>query len=517
MKTQSRVYTIGWKAVAGFLMMLTLLAGMDSPAVSASDVDEIVVATMWECQPLNMKSRRSRFFSESEILDTLVKMDFESKLIPGLATSWERLSPTEWSFTLRQGVTFHDGTAFNAEAARFSLQKVLDLLPYAERLMDVASMEATDTYTLLIRTNQPFAALPNQLTDAFTSIYGKASFNEAGEFVKPIGTGPYRFVEYIKQDRTIVEAFDGYWGTAPTIKRVVYRYIPDHNTRVLALEAGEVDLAVNIPPADVARLKQSSDYTVYQEPAAGLYYAVLNCSSGPFADVRVRQAVNLLIDRDALVSVLEGVGLPAWEFFSPAFSWAPQNPPRYAPDSAKAAQLLEDAGYTKDGQKWGKEGTPLTLSIISYSTRTEMPLLIEAISGILQANGIGTDVKLYTWPGMLGLVQKGEYDAYLVYWTPEMLGHPDLHLKAHLHSASNLDYSGYKNEELDALLDQGRGLDQGPEFQEVYGKILSIIHQDAPIAPLVHKVYVAASTDSVQGFRVHPSGFFYNFKEVSKK
>ena len=487
-------------------------------AVEKPGKDTLVVATMWESLPFSQQARRSRFFNESEILDTLIKLDYEMNLIPGLATGWKRTSDTEWEITLREGVKFHDGTALDAEAVKFSLEQVIANLPYAKGLLDVAEISVAGPLTVKIRTNNPFAALANQLTDAFTGIFARASFNEEGKLVKPIGTGPYRFVSYTKQDRTVVERFDGYWGKAPAIERVVYRYIPEHSSRVLALETGEVDLAVNIPPADVRRLAEAPDFKVYQEPAAGLYYMVLNTAgTSPFADVRLRQAVNALIDRTALVEHgLDGVGIPAWEFFSPGFDWVPEGTPVYSLDPAKAEALMKEPGYTKDGGNWVKDGKALTLSLISYSTRTEMPIILESVKGMLEAAGISVETKLFTWPGMLGLVKKGEYDGYAVFWTPEMTAHPDMHLKAHFHSSQAMMFNGYRNAELDDLLIKGRGLDAGPERQQTYGRVLTIIQDEAPVVPLVHKVYVAASNARVEGFRVHPSGFFYNFKEVRK-
>ena len=167
--------------------------------------------------------------------------------------------------------------------------------------------------------------------------------------------------------------------------------------------------------------------------------------------------MNLLVDREALVThALDGVGIPAPEFFSPGFGLVPNDVPRYALDPAKAAALLQDAGYARDGGRWKKRGKALTLDLIGYSTRTEMALITEAIAGMLEAAGIGTRVKMYTWPGMLGLAKKGQYDAYTVFWTPEMTGHPDMHLKAHIHSAQSMMYNDYANAKL------GRPADRGP-------------------------------------------------------
>ncbi len=493
--------------------------GAFSPqAFAASDAATLRVGTMWEAMPLSMKPRRSRFFNESEILDTLVKLDYDMALVPGLATSWERVSPTVWRFKLRENVKFHDGSDFNAAAAKESLEHVVALLPYAAELLNIKQMKAVDDLTLEVETTEPFAALPNQLTDAITGIYGAASFDADGAFVTPVGTGPWKLAEYRKQDRTIVERFDSYWGGKPALERIEYRYIPDHNSRTLALEAGEVDFVDNLLPADVARLERSEGFDVYKRPIAGLYYGGFNSGEkSPLHDPRVRQALNLMVDRSVLVeAALEGVGEGAWRFFSPHVAWAPKDVTPYAVDLEKAAALLGEAGYEKVGGKWTRDGAPLNLRILSYSSRTEMPAITEVMAALLNEQGIDVNVQMYTWEGMLDLVKRGEYDVSIVFWTPEMTGHPDLHLKSQFHSKAGLNHLFWANEEFDALVDKGRTLDEGEARQKTYAKALQILQDDAPIIPLAHKVYVAASSDKLKGFKVHPSGFFYDFKSVSK-
>lgn len=508
-----------FKGVATALLAVAALA----TPLSASHADEgdntLTVATMWEALPLSMKPRRSRFFNESEILDTLVKLDFDMKLIPGLATSWKRETPTSWHFTLREGVKFHDGTDFNAAAAKYSLERVIALLPYASDLLNIKEIEAVSDTELAIETNAPFAALPNQLTDAITVIYARASFDEKGEFVKPVGTGPWKFVDYKKQDRTVVERFDGYWGDAPALDKIIYRYIPDHNARALALETGEVDFVVHLLPSDVQRMETDEKFRVYKEPSAGLYYGAFNAGEmSPLHDSKVRQAVNLLVDRDLLVKgALDNIGKPAWKFFPDAFPWSSDKVSSYRFDPEAAASLLAEAGYEKVDGVWSKNGTPLELRVVSYSSRAEMSAITETMAALLAQNGIKSKIEMFTWAGMLDKVKQGEYDVSVVFWTPEMTGHPDLHLKSQFHSKAGLNYQNWASPEFDALVDKGRGLDEGAEAMEVYTKAQQILQDDAPIIPLVHKVYVAASNSGVEGYKVHPSGFFYNFKAVSKK
>ena len=493
------------------------ILGQTPPATAQTGTGTLVIGTMWESLPLSMTARRSRFFNESEILDTLVKMDFDMQLQPGLALSWERPTPTQWVFRLREGVVFHDGTPFDAAAAKHSLERVIDLLPYAAGLLNIDTITAAGPHELVIETSAPFAALPNQLTDAITGIYGAASFDANGAFVQPIGTGPWRFVEYNLQQNTIVERFDAYWGEPPALARIEYRFIPDHHARSIALEAGEIDMAANILPGDVDRLGATPGFTVFREPSAGLYYAAFNTADDrPVGDARVRTALNLMVDRDVIVAgALDGVGEPAWQFFRDTHAWVPEGLPQYEVDLDRAAELLEAAGYTKVDGRWERDGAPLSLEILSYSSRTEMPLITEAVAALLSAQGVDVSIDLYTWPGMLDLVRQGEYDLSVVFWTPDMIGHPDLHLKSQFHSEAELNYQNWAHAGFDIAVDLGRSLDAGPDRDAAYRDALTILHEEAVIMPLVFKIYVSAVREAVQGFRVHPSGFFYNFKEVS--
>jgi peptide/nickel transport system substrate-binding protein len=268
----------------------------------------------------------------------------------------------------------------------------------------------------------------------------------------------------------------------------------------------------------VARLGADADFDVYTAPTAGLYYGAFNTAGDtPLADRRVRLALNYLVDREVLVQgALDGVGAPAWQFFGPQFPWVPKGSEPYTVDEAKAAALLQEAGYARQEGRWQRDGKPLTLRILSYSSRTEMSAITEALAALLANAGIASEVQLFTWEGMLDLVRRGDYDISVVFWTPEMTGHPDLHLKSQFHSQAEMNYQGWTNARFDALVDEGRTLDPGPQWEAAYGEALQILQSDAPILPLVHKVFVAGSSDDVKGYRIHPSGFFYDFKSVWK-
>lgn len=499
--------------------VLATLAATGSPQRSmAAGTDVLVIGGQTEYLPLNPESARSRFYTSAEVSETLVWLDYDMVLQPCLATAWERVSPFTWRFTLRQGVTFHDGTALDAAAVKNSLEKITALMPYARDLLQIKELRTPSAQTIEIETLAPFASLPNQLTDAVTVIHAPSAFDDAGKFAQPVGTGPWKYVEYRPQDRTIVERFDGYRGVAPAFARIEYVMIPDDSARVIALEAAEVDILMDLPRGDAGRLSQTDGISVAQAPISGINYGAFNCAEGrPLHDVRVRRAINLLVDRQLVVDgSLDGYGRPAWQFFAPGLSWLPQTVTPYSYDPAAAAGLLEEAGYQKVDGQWQKEGQPLVLKVQAYNNGTGNGFIAEVMTALLNREGVATEINIGTYDGMVEFARRGDYDIAVQYWTPELTADPDLHLSSQFKSDAGMNWQSWNNPRFDELVDLGRTLDRGPEWDKVYSGVQDILQDDAPIIPLVHAVYLNALRSDLRGYRIHPTRFFFNFKEVSR-
>jgi peptide/nickel transport system substrate-binding protein len=505
-----------------FLSLSAALAAMAVAGLprrsDAAGTDVLKVATQTEYLPLNPESARSRFFTSAEISETLVWLDYDMVLQPCLATGWERVSPQTWRFALREGVTFHDGSALNAAAVKNSLEKITALMPYARSLLQIREIRTPDDHTIEIETLAPFASLPNQLTDAVTVIHAPSAFDGAGKFVQPVGTGPWKYVEYRPQDRTVLERFDGYRGAAPAFARIEYAVIPDDNARVIALETGEMDILMDFPRGDAGRLSGSKDISVVHAPISGINYGAFNCAEGRVLnDVRIRRAINLLVDRKLVVDgALDGFGRPAWQFFAPGYSWLPETPEPYSYDPVAAAALLEEAGYKKVDGKWQKDGKPLVLNVQAYHNGTGNGYIAEVMAALLNREGVGTEVNIGTYDGMVEFAKRGDYDVAVQYWTPELTADPDLHLTSQFKGDAGMNWQAWKNPRFDELVDRGRQLERGAEWNETYAEVLKILQEDAPIIPLVHAIYLNALRADLKGYRIHPTRFFFNLKEVSR-
>ena len=285
------------------VLALLLVAG---PA-GAQSPGELRVALPWTPENLdptmNLSSIRAKV--GVGIFDSLVGRDAENRITPQLAESWKALDDLTLQLKLRRGVVFHNGEPFNAEAVRFTFERVLDpnqKSPNRANVGEVARVEMLDDYTLNLVLRQPYAPLLNRLID-FPIVPPKYTTEKGnqGLALRPVGTGPFKFVELVKDDHMIVEAFDRHWRGAPKVRRIVYKPIPEPFTRAAALRNNEVDVIDTVPPNLAGELERVGGIRVQRVPSTWIIYLGLNAFNKPLSDVRVRQALNHATDVDALV------------------------------------------------------------------------------------------------------------------------------------------------------------------------------------------------------------------------
>ncbi len=259
-----------WRRVVIFLIaLLVLWTGF----TEAQPQGELRVAIPWTPENLDPTMNLSSFRAMVGVsmFDSLVGRDAENRIVPQLAESWRFVDDVTLQLKLRKGVVFHDGEPFNAEAVRFTFQRVLDpeqKSPNRANVAEIARIDVVDDFTVNLVTRQPYAPLVNRLID-FAIVppkYVQEKGNQ-GIALKPVGTGPYRFVELIKDDRMVVEAFDRHWRGAPKIKRIIYRPIPEPFTRAAALRNNEVDLVTTIPPSLARELEKAPGIRVQRVPS----------------------------------------------------------------------------------------------------------------------------------------------------------------------------------------------------------------------------------------------------------
>lgn len=319
-----------------------------------ADASRIVIGLDSEPNTFDPHHTLGRFSESfmSNVFDGLTLHDQEGALVPGLATSWEALDDNTWEFKLREGVVFHNGNAFNAESVKFTLDRVLDEernAPIRPLLENITGVEIIDDYTVHITIAEPDLLLPARLAELYGSMLDPAYVEENGDdyiALNPMGTGPYKFVEWVKDDHITLVPNEDYWGEVPQVEEIVFRPIEDNGARVAALLAGEVDIINGIPIPQASVVDNYPEVRSVRVPVPRIYYISMDVRTPPFDDVRVRQAVNYAIDRQAIVdSLFAGYGVPA-AVAHPRASWGfnPDLEP-YPYDPDRARELLAEAGY----------------------------------------------------------------------------------------------------------------------------------------------------------------------------
>lgn len=327
----------------------------------------------------------------ANIFDFLTTRNSKNQLVGQLATSWEAVNPTTWRFHLRQGVKFHNGEPFNASVVKFSIERLLNP-SFGSPIVEfhdagVTGVNIVDEYTADIVSKAPAPIIPAQ-SALFDGVMVPPQYiSQVGDKVfakKPVGTGPFKFVEWLPGNMVVLEANTEYWGGAPSISKLVIKPIPDDATTLASLESGEIDLATGLVGSQVAPLKGASGIKIVSVPGIVVYAVNIDTEAkGPLSDVRVRQALNYAVDVDALIKTfLDGYGRQTATLLPPnVFGYDPSVSP-YPYDVAKAKQLLAAAGYP-NGFK------------TSLSTNTSNTILMEAIAGLLGKVGVDASVKSY--------------------------------------------------------------------------------------------------------------------------
>lgn len=408
------------------------------------------------------------------VYDALVRRDQSGELIPWLAASWKTLNDTTWELRLRPGVTFSNGEPFDAGAVKFTLERILDpknTLRVATWLKPISRVEVEGSSIVRIHTKEPFPTLIRQLATIFMLPPKYAAEDPARLARQPIGTGPYRMVEWVKDDHLTLERRPGFWGKAPEIGGITFRPIPETGTRVAALLAGEVDLITNVPPTDIARINATAGKRAVVEPSNRGMLLLFNAEKPPLSDRRVRQAINYAIDKTALVkSLFEGkTTVLDGQLTTPDYFGHDPNLKAYPYDPVKARQLLTEAGYPN--------GFQATLDTPSGRYLLDQEVA-QAIGGQLGQVGIRTDVQILEWGVYMNKLTKAHQLApmALIGWAWPTFDAGGL--LALIKEGS--PYSYYQDAEFNRLLNTANAsMDPGKRRELLY-QAARVLRQDPP-------------------------------------
>lgn len=452
--------------------------------------------------------------NQTGVTETLMGIDYELNLYPRLAESIEQVSPTNWRVTLREGLKFHDGTAVIAQAVVDAMTPISEAdhsghNPRIANLLDLASMSTDGDCVVVFETNSPNAAFPWTLSEPGIAILGTPSEDY------PINaTGPYVFQEQIPEQLYRVKANTNYRLGAPGFEEVRVVGIPDPGASALAFEAGEVDMVINYPETDFARIQETGAIG-FAAPTARLYFYTVNAASGPMANPLIRRAVSVAIDRDGIVdAVLSGVGgVPAGTVYPAGKGWAADIDPVY--DPALAEELLTEAGAVKEGDTWMLDGAPLELDIVTYSSRAALSPTVELTQAFLLAIGVTANVRVGEYGASNDAIAAGEADMFLQAWVTTPQGDPGAVLEALLKSTGGSNAGGYSNPEMDQLLADGRTTFEQEGRKAIYDQVQEIIASEAAMIPVFHVSQTNVARAGLTGYAVHPTETYWITHETA--
>ena len=474
-----------------------------------------------------------------QIFDTILDFAPESTdVIPSLATEIPKPENggLQYTFNLRDGVKFHDGTEFNAEAVVFNFERWrfsdnsyhkgggsqttnFSYYPAMFGGFDddsvIEKVEAVDEYTVRFTLKEPQGPfLKNMAMSTFAIASPKAIKENVENFwQEPVGTGPFKFVSWNKGSEVNLEKNGDWWGTdlpasegggGPYVDQVVFRSIPDNTSRTAALTGGQLSAADGLPPDDVPTVQQAEGLTIDYRPPLTIGYLAMNNQKEPFGNPKVRQAINMAIDMPKIVEAFFGeTGDVATTYMPPIVPFFDDNIEHYPFDPEKAKQMLQEAGV---------ENLEPTLWYMPIP-RPYIPDgkgIAEAMQQDLKEVGINAKLVTYEWGTYLQKTGSGEHDMCLLGWTGDN-GDPDNFLNVLLASKSAteenaLNVAYYKNPEVDKILDQAQTTIDENERQRLYYQAQEMLVKDAPWVPIAYVKPPVGLQDQVQGFQPGATG-----------
>ncbi|MFC7687447.1 ABC transporter substrate-binding protein [Ureibacillus sp. GCM10028918] len=450
------------------------------------------------------------------IYETLLNFGEQDTTInPGLAKEWEVSEDgLTYTFHLQEGVKFHDGTDFNAEAVVKNVERwkggaeeqfyYFHSMFKAEGEDIIASVEAVDDKTVVFTLSRPQAPFLKNIAMSPFAIASPTAFEAAGETFgdNPVGTGPFKFVEWKRNDSITVEKNTEYWQEGlPKLDTIIFRAIPDNSARLNALMTGEIDLADGVNPSDAASVESNGDLQLIERPSMNIGYLGLTNTRPPFDNKLVRQAVNHAIDKQAIVDAFfQGRAEVAVNPMPSSISGYNDEITGYEYDPEKAKELLAEAGY--DGAEIELWAMPVPRPYMPDGQK-----VAEAIQKNLSDVGIPSKIVTFEWATYLEKAKNGEADAFLLGWTGDN-GDADNFIYTLLDkdTIGSNNYAYYSNDEVHELLIAAQSEIDEEKRTELYKQAQQIIHEDAPWVPLAHSIPLLAGKKGVTGYLPHPTG-----------
>jgi peptide/nickel transport system substrate-binding protein len=444
------------------------------------------------------------------MFDALTRFDANMRAVPSLATEWKILDDTTWRFKLRQGVKFHNGEDFDAEAVKFSLERILDpqvKSPNLSRLTLLAGVDIVDKYTVNIKTKGAFPILPVGLVWGFmvppkyTRQIGNEQFGQ-----KPIGTGPFKLQDWMQGQHVNLTRNPTYWRGEPKVNRLSIRMIPDPAVRISSLKAAEAQLIIDVPPQSAPEISRTPGLKVAEKLWGAVYVVNLDSrADGPLKDKRVRQALNYAADKEAILKhLLGGYGkvVDAQVVTPEAFGYNPSLKP-YPHNPAKARQLLTEAGYPN-----GFEMT-ITSAWGVYAGDKE---IIVALADQLAKVGVKAKLNNLEFGVFIQLTRAGQAPNFVTVW----LNYGDARF-ALQHGLTKSNQPYWSDQNFDRLFAQSETTLDPKSRERILFDAGALMADQAPVIFLHQPANLYGASDKLDGWEPHFSGWLYLDKADLKR
>ena len=462
--------------------------------------------------------------------DTLVRFKPNSfDLQPSLATSWDISGDLmQYTFKLRPGVKFHDGSDFNADAVKFTYDRLLDPnhpfadtgpFPFAPGYYgSIAETIVVDPLTVQFRLNRQDASLIN----AFTLNTGRIVSPTAVKAQRknfsqnPVGTGPFKFVSWDHNVRITLTANPDYWDGAPALSQLIFRPLVDEQTRITEFLSGGVDVIFDVPPDNITQVKTTPSAVFLEQPGPHVWWVTLNTKKPPFDNVLVRRAVNYAINKDTLTQdILKGTGTPSVGPIPPAIGWAyTDQVTQYSYDPERAKALLDQSGVLMP--------INITFWVTESGSGMQSPKTMgTAIQADLAAIGVNAQIQTYEWGAFLNTYGTGLGDQASMAELSWMFdsGDPAHMLPNNLYgpacSPKGFNSGCYQNPQVDLLMDAALKINDRAQRGALYKQIQGIVADDAPWIFIDNQIQNAAAATRVSGLQLHPSFYMTYLNQLA--
>lgn len=467
------------------------------------------------------------------VFDQLVLYADESTdLVPGLATAWDVSEDgLTYTFHLREGVKFHDGTEMNADAVVFSIGRMMnekkvkftgDALPFPEKQppaeywlsmeMDntIDSIEALDNNTVVFKLKRREAPFLANMAMDFAAIVSPAAVRKYGEDFRsnPVGTGPFRFVKWIKDDRIILEANDDYWGGRPYLDQAIFRVIPDNSVRFLELKTGNISICQFPNTEDIELAEKDENLKLATQPGMNIGYVGFNHTKPLWQDKRIRKAIALAVNKKAIVdNIYYGLGQVAKNTIPPTMWGYNDDVIDHPYDPEAARKLLQEADFQGKLKAAGQNGISLWSMPVARPYNPNGMKVGEAIQADLRKVGIDVELVTFEWGTYLKKqrTQPPEMDLFQLGWTGDN-GDPDNFLAVLLDGMADPNVrTQWKNEDYHNTIVKAKQANSRDERIQLYRHAQELINDEVPLINIAHSLVVWPELKTVRNFKLHPT------------